>query len=540
VSIPSDDQRWGSVFLRLEGRKRFSSQGVFSCEDTGHNRSILKDAFSLPISETLAGEDPSAYRSGIRMPYVQKTKAYAHQTKALDLMRPHKHFALFLEQGTGKTKCAIDRAGELFAEGSIDAVLVITKKGVHGQWVREQLPTHLSTPFYAHYWKKKRSPPLPVDLTAKGDTMKWFSINIDALNAKNGMDAAVRFCSAHRRKLLIIVDESQIIKNSKAKRSKACYDLAPYASHRLILTGTPVAKDLTDEWSQFKFLDESIIGIKYLTAFRNNYCIMGGFENRQVIGIKNLPDFRRRVDPYSFRVTKEEELDLPPKVFATYEFEMGDEQRAHYSELKTTYSTALESGEIISVSTAATLLMRLQQVTCGMLPSPDPEGEPIKIENARIDALMDLVEQRPGKTIIWARFRHDISEIEKALKASGRKCVTYFGGTKQAEREEGVSSFLDPNSGVDYFVSNPAAGGTGLNLQGECRTVIYYSNSFNSLDRWQSEDRTHRIGTTKTVTYFDLVCVGSPDRRILANLRNKKSVSDLALGEIKEMFKNDE
>jgi SNF2 family DNA or RNA helicase len=366
--------------------------------------------------------------------------------------------------------------------------------------------------------------------------MKWFSINIDALNAARGFDEARAFCAAHMGRLLIIVDESQIIKNSKAKRTKACYQLAPYASHRLILTGTPIAKDLTDEWSQFKFLDENIIGFKYLTAFRNQYCVMGGFENRNVVGVRNLPEFRRRVDPYSFRVTKEEELDLPPKVFATHVFDMGEEQRKHYNNLKQTFSTMLDNGEIVSVKTAATLLMRLQQVTCGILPSPNEDDAAYEIENARIDALMDLIEDRPGKTIIWARFKHDIAVIERHLKASGRKCVTYFGETKQKEREEGVSSFLDPNSGVDYFVSNPAAGGTGLNLQGECRTVIYYSNSFNSLDRWQSEDRTHRIGTTKTVTYFDLVCAGSPDRLILANLRKKKSVSDMALGEIRELL----
>lgn len=541
ASVPSADPRWGNAFLALEGRKIFNSKGVFVCEDTGRNREILKNTFpELSLLETLGDRDPAAYKSGMRDPYVQKTKAYAHQTRALERAREKQHFALFLEQGTGKTKVAIDRAGELFAEGKIDAVLVITKKGVHSQWITEQLPTHLSTPYDAAYWGGKDKGRPPINLKSKGDRMKWFSINIDALNASRGFDAARDFCAAHNKRLLIIVDESQIIKNSKAKRSKACYFLAPYASHRLILTGTPIAKDLTDEWSQFKFLDENILAFRYLTAFRNHYCVMGGFENRKVVGVHNLNEFRRRVDPYSFRVTKEEELDLPPKVFATRVFEMGDEQRKHYKSLKDTFSTMLDNGEILSVKTAATLLMRLQQVTCGILPSPEEDSPAMELpDNARIDALMELIEERPGKTIIWARFRHDIAVIERHLRAAGHKCVTYFGETSQREREENVSTFLDPLSGVDYFVSNPSAGGTGLNLQGECRTVIYYSNSFNSLDRWQSEDRTHRIGTIKTVTYFDLVCAGSPDRLILANLRNKKSVSEMALGEIKEMLSDE-
>jgi len=541
-SASSEDPRWGSVFLKLEGRKTFTSKGEFVCEDTGRNRETLKGAFpERALLETIGDQGAENYRSGMRDPYVQKTKAYAHQTRALDLARQKQNFALFLEQGTGKTKVAIDRAGELFAEGKIDAALVITKKGVHSQWINEQLPTHLSCPYDAAYWGGKDKGRPPINLLSKGDRMKWFSINVDALNGKNGFERALAFCKAHVRRLMIIVDESQIIKNSKAKRSKACYDLAPYASHRMILTGTPIAKDLTDEWSQFKFLDETIIGFKYLTAFRNHYCIMGGFENRNVVGVRNLPEFRRRVDPYSFRVTKEGELDLPPKVYATHVFEMGDEQRKHYKSLKATFSTMLDNGEIVSVKTAAVLLMRLQQVTCGILPSPNEDDPPIELpDNARIEALMDLIEQRPGKTIIWARFRHDITVIVRALEKAGHKAVTYFGDTSQRQREENVSSFLDPNSGIDYFVSNPAAGGTGLNLQGECRTAIYYSNSFSSLDRWQSEDRIHRIGTTKTVTYFDLVCAGSPDRAILANLRNKKSISELAIGDIKEMLNDDE
>ena len=126
--------------------------------------------------------------------------------------------------------------------------------------------------------------------------------------------------------------------------------------------------------------------------------------------------------------------------------------------------------------------------------------------------------------------------MEEIAKKLGAEAVTYYGKTSTDERQRSVAAFLDASGPVKYFVSNPSAGGTGLNLQGECRTVIYYSNSFASLDRWQSEDRTHRIGTNHTVTYFDLVCAGSPDRRILANLRAKKSVSDLALGDIKEML----
>jgi hypothetical protein len=504
-------------------------------EDSNHNRFILQTAFPGIAFHNVDVPRVSASTAALRpaFVYTAKSKPYAHQTRALDAAREKDHFALFLEQGTGKTKVAIDRFGELYAQNKIDAVLIITKKGVHSQWINEQVPTHLPDEItrVARSWGNWKAFAALFEDTIN---LKIASVNVEALITNTGHEAITRFCKANAGRLMIIVDESQIIKNSQAKRTKACYELAKHASHRLILTGTPIAKDLTDEWSQFKFLDERIIGIKYLTSFRTQFCQMGGFEMRQVVGTRNLPEFKRRVDPYCFRVTKEGELDLPPKVYAQVPFEMHADQKKHFKQMKETFMTQLDSGEIVSVKIAATCMLRLQQITCGVLPPAEEGGEPTFLPNPRMEALTDLLEQRPGKAIIWARFNHDIELIKKEL---GDKAVTYYGDTSVADRQKAVSLFLDPDSGVDYFVSNPAAGGTGLNLQGGgCRTVVYYSNSFSSLDRWQSEDRTHRIGMQGTCTYFDLVCVGSPDRRILANLKAKKSVSDLALGDIKEIL----
>lgn len=524
----------------LEGRRFFIGGNRMMIEDTGHNRRVLKDtlgtiSFKAPDAPTQAETEAPLPRIP-RMPYVPRTAAYAHQTRALDAARQKEAFALFLEQGTGKTKVAIDRIGELYAANEIDAALIITKKGVHAQWVREQVPTHLGdVPHVAAYWDGKG---FSKNLFLNTSELKIASVNIDSLITKAGSYVIDKFVKQYKGRLMIVVDESQIIKNTTAKRTDACYKLAPFSSHRLILTGTPIAKDLCDEWSQFKFLDENIVGVRYLTSFRNQFCVMGGFENRQVVGTRNLAEFKRRVDPYSFRVTKEGELDLPPKVYAQVPFEMHPEQKRHYKSLKDTFMTQLDNGEVVSVKIAATCLLRLQQITCGVLPPSEEGGKPSLIANPRMDALLDLLEQRPGKAIIWARFNEDIRLIKNQL---GDKAVTYFGETSAADREKAVALFLDPNSGVDYFVSNPAAGGTGLNLQGGgCRTNVYYSNSFSSLDRWQSEDRTHRIGMQGTVTYFDLVCVGSPDRKILANLRAKKSISDLALGDIKEILNDDD
>jgi SNF2 family DNA or RNA helicase len=530
------DVRSSQLLRALEGRRRWLSNGLFQFEASRHNldsfRSIYPE-FTVDRGPPKDAPREPATPIGERKVGAPRTKPYAHQERALQAARQHHVFALFMEQGTGKTKVAIDRAVELWAAGTIDAVLVVTKKGVHTQWIMDELPKHMphGVAHDAAYWNAKKFLPDTM-VTNAASRLKFFAINVDALITEAGSLATTRFVTSHNGRVLMIVDESQVIKSSTAARTKACNTLGKQVTHRMILTGTPIAKDLTDEWSQFNFLDNDIIGVKYLVSFRGEYCVMGGFEGKQIVGTRNLDKFKRLVDPYSFRVTKEEELDLPPKQYAQQVFEMHPEQRKHFRALRDNFITMLDSGEVSSVKNAAVLVMRLQQITCGMLPSTDSDSY-MELPNPRLDALEELIEARPGKTVIWARFNHDIKQIEKLL---GARCRTYYGATTSKDREEAVRKFLDPNSGVDFFVSNPQAGGTGLNLQGECRTVIFYSNGFNAIDRWQAEDRTHRIGTNHTITYFDLVCVGSPDKRILANLRNKKSLSDLALGDIKEII----
>jgi SNF2 family DNA or RNA helicase len=270
---------------------------------------------------------------------------------------------------------------------------------------------------------------------------------------------------------------------------------------------------------------------------------MGGWEGKQIVGQKNLEEFYSLIAPRSFRLTKAEAIDLPPKIYATREYEMGEASRRHYESLKNTFMTEMNNGSIVDVTNATTALLRLQQIVCGYLPVQvtDGETESTAIEifsNERLDIMMDIIDQVEGPVIIWARFIADIQRIATMLdeKFKGKVSVTYYGATSTADREKARTEFL--NGTKRFFVSNPAAGGTGLNLQGKCQTVIYYSNSFDALHRWQSEDRTHRMGTTGAVTYFDLVASFSVDKAILRSLKAKKSLSSLTLDEIRQAISN--
>jgi len=450
---------------------------------------------------------------------------------------PAPFFALFGEMGTGKSKILIDMMGQLWCAGKIDAVLIISPKGVHEQWVEEQIPAHMGEMVP---WKgiaidtKKKIPDWP------DGKLAILSVNVDYPRLKQGFANCEAFIKKFNGRVLIIVDESHKIKTKTTSRTEAIIALGQMCAYRRIATGTPISRDLTDAFSQFYFLDPRVFGQEYITSFRAEYCIMGGFEGESVVGHKNVEQFYARIAPYTFRITKEEaDLGIPEKMPPVrFPFEMSPEQKSHYLEMKEDMITKMDTGQIVTVSNAVSQLVRLQQIACGYLVWGGDKEKKIKpnvrfLKNARIDALEEVIASREGKMVIWCRYNEDVHAIKRLL---GDKAVTYHGATSDSDREIAKRRFLDINDPIRFFVANPAAGGTGLNLQGECRTVIYYSNSFNAIDRWQSEDRVHRIGAKHQITYIDLIARGTIDTRILNNLRDKKSISDLAFDDIRKML----
>jgi SNF2 family DNA or RNA helicase len=145
---------------------------------------------------------------------------------------------------------------------------------------------------------------------------------------------------------------------------------------------------------------------------------------------------------------------------------------------------------------------------------------------------MDIAEEVQGKVIIWATYTHDILEIRGALaKKYGEDAVAcYYGDTPQDERQEIVEKFQDPENPLRFFVGQPRTGGYGITLTA-ANTVVYYSNSYDLEIRLQSEDRAHRIGQKKSVTYIDLVSPKTIDEKILGALKAKIDLAGQVLGE---------
>ena len=244
----------------------------------------------------------------------------------------------------------------------------------------------------------------------------------------------------------------------------------------------------------------------------------------------------KKLEHFSFRVTKDECLDLPDKVFTRREIELTDEQRKAYDQMKLMALTLID-GNLMSTNNALTQIMRLHQIVCGHVKFDDGRQE--DIPNNRIKELLATIEECDGKIIIWANYRRDIENIKNALaEAYGMTTVaTYYGDTEAEERQEIVERFQDMASPLRFFVGNPRTGGYGLTLTA-AHTVIYYSNNFDLEVRLQSEDRAHRIGQTNKVTYIDFISPGTVDEHIVKALRNKINIASQVLGEdLKEWIK---
>lgn len=463
-----------------------------------------------------------------------KTEPRKHQVNALNKMGDKHAFGLFMDVGTGKSWTTIAVMGRRFCAGESEHALIISKNGVQVQWVAEQIPLHLhdSIPRKTMVYRNSNKVIEQVDGLLASEGLKVLAMNIESISTPTGFKAAERFLRAGEGSGAIYLDESQTIKSAGAKRTRAALRLAKLAKYRMILTGTPISKNVVDLYSQLSFLDQSILGTTRKSDFIRDYCVtvMTPY-GEDIIGQKNVEVLQAKMDPHIFRITSAEALDLPPKVYDQIPFELSEEQIRLIREIKNNYYIADERGES-TVGNAAAALTRIQQVSCGFLPMDD--GTVLDLPNPRLDALLSLLEQREGKAIIWCRFNEDIKRVWITLNPYA---VHYFGKTDAEDRQKAIKLFLDPTSHARYLIANPEAAGTGLNLQGICQTNVYYSNSFNALSRWQSEGRTWRDGTTGSVTYFDLVANRSPDKRVLKNLRDKRSISDLNLDDYRELLK---
>ena len=470
------------------------------------------------------------------MNYKFKTKPYAHQLTALEKSWNKENFAYFMEMGTGKTKVLIDNVAMLYDKGKIDGVLIIAPKGVVKTWYEQELPIHL--PNHIENVSVLWQPNITKGHQEKLDTLFEIDsalhiliMNVEALSTEKGVKFATKFINSH--KTLMAIDESTTIKTPTARRTKNIIKIGVNAKYKRIMTGSPITKNPLDLYTQCEFLDPWLLDFSSYYAFRNRYAEMKTMHvhgrSIQVIDkFQNLDELSDTVKQFSYRVLKEDCLDLPPKNFVTRHITLTPDQKRVYEQMKKA-AMAVLNGKVTTTMTVLTQLMRLHQITCGYVTADD--GSVQEVDSNRIKELMSILEETEGKVIIWANYQMSVGDIIRNLtKTYGKDSyVHYYGLTPQEIRQENIVRFqTDPN--CRFIVGTPQTGGYGITLT-QANTVIYYSNSYDLEKRLQSEDRAHRIGQKKNVTYIDLIAEDTVDEKIVDALKKKINIASQVMGE---------
>ena len=366
------------------------------------------------------------------MNYKFKTKPYKHQMTALEKSWNRETFAYFMEMGTGKTKVLIDNLAMLYDKGKVDGALIIAPKGVVGTWYNNEIPIHLPSHIESVpvLWQanitKGQSKKLGT-LFKTGEELHILIMNVEAFSTQKGVDFARKFLSSHRT--LMAIDESTTIKTPAAKRTKNILKLAESAVYRRIMTGSPVTKNPLDLYTQCNFLSSWLLNFTSYYAFRNRYAEMKtlhmhGRQIQVVNGFKNLGELSDKLKGFSYRVLKEDCLDLPDKIFIKRQISLTPDQRKLYEQMKKEAIAILKGKQSTTVN-ALTQLMRLQQITCGHFTADDGATQPIP--NNRITELMDVLEETEGKAIIWAHYQYDITNIIEAVsKKYGQESIVDY------------------------------------------------------------------------------------------------------------------
>lgn len=479
----------------------------------------------------------------VEIPYEFATKPYKHQEQVVADTALEPYWAYFLEMGCGKSKIMLDKISLLAQIKKIKAAVILAPKGVYSNWVNKEIPQHFSKtiPYITIKWgeKKKAFKNLWEEITSssyKPTSFIFFIMNIEALSSKSGIIALTAFLNKYAPECLICCDESTVIKNPKASRTVAAVKAAQKCHYRAILTGSPITKSPLDLYAQCAFLKQGILGHSSFYTFRNEYAILkeqinpyNGAMFKQVVGYQNEDKLKKILTGFSTRITKQECLDLPEKIYTIREVEMTSEQKALYDAIKKENLALFENGDQISTQFAITRLLRMHQIICGC--TKTDSGEEISIKNNRLSELMDILNEVSGKAIIWANYRRNIKDIEEAIRKEygPRVIVSYYGDTSTADREIAVKRMQEDDE-CRFFVGNTQTGGYGITLTA-ANTTIYYSNNYDLEKRLQSEDRNHRIGQTENVHYIDLVTPGTVDLKILKALKNKINIATAILGD---------
>ena len=526
-----DCYQYRESIKEIEGRFYDADEKCWVIPLTAHNASTLS-LLGASLDESLKELAKTARvafvsRCEHRKPRV-KAKLFKHQQDAydfaLDAFEKGKAVALLADMGTGKSMMTIAITGTLEADKGVKKMLVVCPKSIVGVWedeFRKFADYRYALTVLDGTMEKKR---------ASFNYMQGAALQIIVVNYEScwRLEAEITKWKPD----LIVCDESSKIKTPSASQSKALHRLGRQSKYNIILTGTPITGSPLDIFSQYKFLDDSIFGTSFY-LFRNRYAILGGYQNRMIVGYRHLDELVEKVHSIAFRIKIEDAVDLPPFIDETRAITLEPKAQSLYRMLEQDCYAELANGEV-TARNVLTQLLRLAQCTGGFI-RDDIKGEAQQVSGAKLDALEDIIDtclDEEKKVVVFARFVPEIEAIAAMLKKKKIGYAQIYGAT--TDRADQVKKFQeDPE--IKVFIGQLQTTGMGLTLTA-ANVAVFYSLDFSYANYEQSRARIHRIGQKQKCLYIHLVGKGTVDEKILNALKHKGDIAKIMVDDWRSLL----
>lgn len=481
------------------------------------------DADALAAARATVNARPIIESAPVPSWYKFKTTPRKYQQYAVQRAWSSKFCALFMSKGTGKTKVGIDSVSILAMSEEVEAAVVVTPTTTILNWA-EQLEIHSPLACRVLQIQGKTEELSRVEGLQLARPLEWVLVGVESLSAGKTAQEVLAYMA--RKRCALLIDESQRIKNPDAIRTKQCMRFAALAPRRYTLSGKPLLLGPLDLFAQYELLEPGIIGAGDYYAFKNRYAVYGGYEDRQIVGFKNIDELMELVSPYTVLIDKKDVLpELPDKTYETQNVIMLPEQKVQLRNIKNGYVQF--RGEERVLVNALDKVLRAQQVTSGFLQFGDDEYEDVVDDhkNPKMQALLQILADTEEPVIVWCKFKSDWRNLTRVLGAAGHKVLGFSGDHTPEERQSARLRFEAGEGRV--FIGSLQAASVGITLV-RASLVVYYSNSWELEHRDQSEDRNHRIGQTASkCLYIDLVAQNTVDDKVVMRaLRDKMSITD--------------
>lgn len=488
----------GKWSFRVKGapdRRYLAGSRHWTMPNNAANRKFLVANFLGPefhpsaLAVAIAAPPPPAI-SKLASP-VWPADMLPHQTEGVNLAWGKESFFFAHEMGSGKSRTVLELMKAYYDAGMINEAWVICPNSLIDNW---------------HDQCARWTPAL------KGILKVYGILSLSAGNLPKEL-----VLRSHKR-LAVAVDESQRIKNAQAKRTKVMHEIGKNAGFRFNLTGTNITKGIEDLYSQYNFLDPNIIGYSSFYSFRNHFCVMGGFESKQIVGYRNMAELMAMLSPFTHVVTNP--VKLPPQTRETRSIPLTGEQKRLLKELKDQMQTEM-GGVKLSVTNALAYYTRGAQILGGFFPAG--EGRVVRLDtNNKLDELLEILDGTDKKVVIFCKFVAEANMVYDTLTAKG--ITTRRIMANDANLQHQVEDFQTLPE-VRAIVSTYAMGSVGFTLTAG-KIMVEYSGTFNFEESVQARKRIDRIGQEEETKVIRLMAESKLDRAIQAIADKKQTIAD--------------